>query len=35
MAMTGTAVNQLQHLDRELETVLASFDTNYVWNYGS
>jgi len=29
------SVNQLQQLDRELETVLASFDTNYVWNYGS
>ena len=29
------SVNQLRHLDRELETVLASFDTNYVWNYGS
>ena len=22
-------------IDRELETVLTSFDTNYVWNYGS
>jgi len=29
------SVNQLRHLDRELETVLASFDTNYVWNYGN
>ena len=29
------AVNQLQHLDRELETILTSFDTNYAWNYGS
>ena len=29
------SVNQLRHLDRELDTVLASFDTNYVWNYGS
>lgn len=29
------SVNQLGNLDRELETVLASFDTNYVWNYGS
>jgi hypothetical protein len=34
--MAGSStVNQLEHLDRELETVLASFDTNYVWNYGS
>jgi len=31
----ASSVNQLRHLDRELETVLASFDTNYVWNYGS
>ena len=29
------ATNQLHALDRELETILASFDTNYVWNYGS
>ena len=29
------SVNQLRQLDRELETVLTSFDTNYVWNYGS
>ena len=28
-------VNQLGKLDRELETILTSFDTNYVWNYGS
>ena len=28
-------VNHLEQLDRELETVLASFDTSYVWNYGS
>jgi hypothetical protein len=28
-------VNQLRSRDRELETVLTSFDTNYVWNYGS
>ncbi len=27
-------INQLQKLDSELETILASFDTNYVWNYG-
>jgi hypothetical protein len=29
------SVNQLEHLDRELETILTSFDTSYVWNYGS
>jgi len=28
-------VNQLEGLDHELETILTSFDTNYVWNYGS
>jgi hypothetical protein len=28
-------VNQLAQLDRELETILTSFDTNYAWNYGS
>jgi hypothetical protein len=28
-------VNQLEQLDRELETILTSFDTNYAWNYGS
>ena len=33
--MTGTAVNQLDHLDEELETILTSFDTSYAWNYGS
>jgi hypothetical protein len=27
--------NQLEHLDRELDTILASFDTSYVWNYGT
>ena len=31
----STSVNQLRSRDRELETVLTSFDTNYVWNYGS
>jgi len=25
-------VNRLKDLDRELETILASFDTNYAWN---
>ena len=29
------SVNHLEHLDRELETILTSFDTNYVWNYGT
>jgi hypothetical protein len=29
------SVNQLQGLDHELDTILASFDTNYAWNYGS
>ncbi len=33
--MSGPAVNQLDQLDRELETILTSFDTNYAWNYGS
>jgi hypothetical protein len=34
--MTTTATtNTLEHLDRELETILTSFDTNYAWNYGS
>jgi len=33
--MATSAVNQLEHLDRELESVLTSFDTSYVWNYGS
>ncbi len=28
-------VNNLQQLDRELETILTSFDTSYAWNYGS
>ncbi len=27
------AVNQLEHLDEELETILTSFDTSYAWNY--
>ena len=33
--MTAATTNQLEQLDVELETVLTSFDTNYVWNYGS
>jgi hypothetical protein len=32
---TPAHVNQLEQLDRELETILTSFDTNYAWNYGS
>jgi hypothetical protein len=28
-------VNQLGALDHELESILTSFDTSYVWNYGS
>jgi len=32
---TASDVNQLGNLDRELETILTSFDTNYVWNYGT
>jgi hypothetical protein len=28
-------VNQLDGIDRELETILTSFDTSYAWNYGS
>ena len=30
--MIGLAGDEL---DEELETILTSFDTNYVWNYGS
>ena len=30
-----SGVNQLQQTDREIETILTSFDTNYAWNYGS
>jgi len=33
--MATAVVNTLDGLDRELETVLASFDTSYAWNYGS
>jgi hypothetical protein len=29
------SVNPLQQLDRELETILTSFDTSYAWNYRS
>ncbi|NNL67408.1 MAG: ferritin-like domain-containing protein [Myxococcales bacterium] len=27
-------VNQMDQLDKELEVILTSFDTSYVWNYG-
>jgi len=30
-----SSVNQLDGLDRELDTILASFDTSYAWNYGT
>src|SRR4029453_16453410 len=33
--MATAVVNTLDGLDRELETVLTSFDTSYAWNYGS
>ncbi len=29
------AINQLEQLDEELETILTSFDSSYAWNYGS
>src|SRR5262245_2501066 len=35
MTSFGTAVNQLEHLDDELETILTSFDTSYAWRYGN
>ena len=33
--MTAATTNQLDQLDIELETVLTSFDSSYVWNYGN
>ena len=33
--MAEPVVNTMVQLDRELETILTSFDTNYVWNYGT
>ena len=33
--MSNAAVNNLDGIEQELETILTSFDTNYVWNYGS
>ena len=35
MALSDRAVNQLEHLDEELETLLTSFDTSYAWRYGN
>lgn len=32
---SAASTNQIERLDRELDTVLASFDTSYAWNYGS
>jgi hypothetical protein len=32
---TPTDADQIRSLDRELETILTSFDTSYAWNYGS
>jgi hypothetical protein len=32
---SSRGVNQLRQLDRELDLILTSFDTNYVWNYGN
>src|SRR6266516_2099617 len=32
---TASAVNQLRHLDEELETILTSFNTSYTWHYRS
>jgi hypothetical protein len=34
-ATAEAAVNQLRHLDEELETILTSFDSCYAWNYGN
>ena len=31
----SSSTAQSSAIDRELETILASFDTSYVWNYGS
>ena len=34
-ALSAADVNQLDRLDRELETLLTSFDSCYAWNYGN
>jgi hypothetical protein len=31
----SAAPNQLDHIDSELETLLTSFNSNYVWEYGN
>jgi len=31
----AVGLDQLREIDRGLETILTSFDTSYVWNYGS
>jgi hypothetical protein len=33
--VSEAAINRLDQIDQELETILTSFDTSYVWNYGS
>ena len=33
--MSTPVVNQLDHLDQELETILTSFDSTYAWRYGN
>jgi hypothetical protein len=33
--MSQPVVNTMEGLDQELETILTSFDSSYVWNYGS
>lgn len=33
--MASTAPETLDRTDHELETILTSFDTSYVWNYGT
>ena len=33
--MASTALKPMGTVDQDLETILTSFDTNYVWNYGS
>ena len=34
-AASSKQLQELQDVDRELETILTSFETSYVWNYGS
>ncbi len=35
MQATAAAVNQLENMEREMDIVLASYDTSLVWNYGT